>query len=90
MNKLFHRSLLVVALGLVGVACTPMSQLAKAKSAQSSFDGVTQVENLQYINGLQSPEDLVQIPNTKWLIASGMANNSGLHLIDGESKISQR
>jgi hypothetical protein len=41
---------------------------------------------LNFICGLQAPEDLVLIPNTRWLIASGMAAGSGLHLIDTQAK----
>jgi hypothetical protein len=42
---------------------------------------------LNFICGLQAPEDLVLVPNTRWLIASGMAAGSGLHLIDTEAKM---
>jgi hypothetical protein len=41
---------------------------------------------LNFICGLQAPEDLVLIPNTHWLISSGMAAGSGLHLIDTQAK----
>ena len=41
---------------------------------------------LNFICGLQAPEDLVLVPNTRWLIASGMAAGSGLHLIDTQAK----
>src|SRR6185295_14656633 len=37
---------------------------------------------LNFICGLQAPEDLVRVGETRWLIASGMAEGSGLHLID--------
>ena len=41
---------------------------------------------LNFICGLQAPEDLVLVPNTRWLIASGMTAGSGLHLIDTQAK----
>ena len=41
---------------------------------------------LAFICGVRNPEDLVLIPNTRWLIASGMAAGSGLHLIDTKAK----
>jgi hypothetical protein len=41
---------------------------------------------LNFICGLQAPEDLALIPNTRWLIASGMMAGSGLHLIDTQAK----
>ncbi|WP_274572198.1 hypothetical protein [Neisseria leonii] len=91
MNTLFKRSLLVAMLGLIGVACTPVSQLDLTHTMQSAtIDSAKSVENLRYITGVQAGEDLVQIPNSKWLIASGMAEKSGLHLIDSQSKIAQR
>lgn len=54
----------------------------------SKFD--VKAENLKYITNIQNPEDLVQIPNSKWIIASGMAPKSGLHLIDNQTKTAQR
>lgn len=41
---------------------------------------------LNFICGLQAPEDLVLVPNTRWLITSGMSAGSGLHLIDTQAK----
>ena len=41
---------------------------------------------LTFICGVPNPEDLVQVPNTRWLIASGMAPGSGLHLVDTRAK----
>ena len=41
---------------------------------------------LNFICGIQNPEDLVPIPNSRWMFASGMADGSGLHLIDTSAK----
>ncbi len=41
---------------------------------------------LNYIEGIKNPEDLVHIPNTNWIISSGMAPNSGLHLVNIKNK----
>lgn len=41
---------------------------------------------LSFICGVQNPEDLVLVPGTRWLIASGMAPGSGLHLVDTRAK----
>jgi len=41
---------------------------------------------LTFICGVPNPEDLVLVPNTRWLIASGMAPGSGLHLVDTRAK----
>jgi hypothetical protein len=41
---------------------------------------------LNFICGMSAPEDLVLVPNTRWLIVSGMMAGSGLHLIDTQAK----
>jgi hypothetical protein len=41
---------------------------------------------LTFICGVQNPEDLVQVADTRWLIASGMAPGSGLHIVDTRAK----
>jgi hypothetical protein len=41
---------------------------------------------LTFICGVQNPEDLVLVPGTRWLVASGMAPGSGLHLVDTRAK----
>jgi len=41
---------------------------------------------LSFICGVQNPEDLVQVPNTRWLVASGMAPGSGLHIVDTRAR----
>src|SRR5207253_4146842 len=55
--------------------------LAAAQSAACAPSG-----GLNFICGLQAAEDLVPVPGTRWLIASGMAAGSGLHLIDTQAK----
>jgi hypothetical protein len=67
----------VLLLGLGGV----VSGLLSAQSGTCGPSG-----GLNFICGLQAPEDLVLIPGTRWLIASGMAAGSGLHLIDTQAK----
>jgi hypothetical protein len=41
---------------------------------------------LNFICGIQAAEDLVLVPNTRWLVGSGMMAGSGLHLIDTTAK----
>ncbi len=41
---------------------------------------------LSFICGVQNAEDLVLVPDTRWLIASGMAPGSGLHIVDTRAK----
>src|SRR5262245_65413709 len=41
---------------------------------------------LTFICGVANPEDLVLVPNSRWMLASGMAPGSGLHLVDTRAK----
>ncbi|WP_373740757.1 SMP-30/gluconolactonase/LRE family protein [Neisseria sp.] len=92
MKSSFKASLITLTLATLGVACTPIHQAVthSQKIAPPSIQTAKNVEKLSYITNIQSPEDLVQIPNTKWLIASGMAPKSGLYLVDGENKTASR
>jgi hypothetical protein len=71
----------VFAALLAGLAIGPSLTTAAAQSAGCAPSG-----GLHFICGLPAAEDLVLIPNTRWLIASGMAAGSGLHLIDTQAK----
>ena len=42
--------------------------------------------NLAYVCGTQHPEDVVAIPGTRWLIASGFAIGAGLKLVDTDRR----
>jgi hypothetical protein len=49
-------------------------------------EGCAPSGGLNFICGVQNPEDLVLVPNTRWMLASGMAPGSGLHLVDTRAK----
>ena len=66
---------------LVAFAVNASSSIIAAQSAACAPSG-----GLNFICGLKAAEDLVLVPNTRWLIASGMAAGSGLHLIDTQAK----
>src|SRR5215510_14192490 len=46
----------------------------------------TPAGGLSFVCGIQNGEDLVLVPNSRWLIASGMAPGSGLHAVDTQAK----
>jgi hypothetical protein len=75
------RVLLVGA--VVAIAAGASLRTSLAQSACASSVG------LDFVCGLQAPEDLVRVANTKWLIASGIRPGSGLHLIDTQAKSAQ-
>jgi hypothetical protein len=41
---------------------------------------------LSFVCGITNAEDLVRVPDTAWLLASGMAPGSGLHAVDTKAK----
>ena len=72
-HTLFAAALACIAIGA--------SSTGAAQSAACAPSG-----GLEFICGMQNPEDLVLIPNSRWLIGSGMAPGSGLHLIDTRAR----
>jgi hypothetical protein len=66
---------------LVCAAIAGMRTISLAQSAPCTPSG-----GLTFICGVQNPEDLVIVPNTRWLVASGMAPGSGLHIVDTRAK----
>src|SRR5215813_5037386 len=44
---------------------------------------------LSFICGVQNAEDLVVVPNTRWMVASGMAPGGGLHIVDTQAKMAR-
>lgn len=72
-----------VLLAAAAVNWSPLRAEA-ASPAVSASCGPANGWNL--ICGNQNPEDLVPVPGTKWLIASGMKEGSGLKLVDTDAK----
>src|SRR5262245_23345076 len=72
---------LVLAAMIAGAAIAASSGINAMQSTACVPSG-----GLNFICGLQAPEDLVLVPNTRWLIASGMMAGSGLHMIDTQAK----
>jgi hypothetical protein len=63
------------------LAFTAWTLVTSAQSAACTPSG-----GLTFICGVANPEDLVLVPNTRWMLASGMAPGSGLHLVDTRAK----
>src|SRR5689334_14553829 len=62
---------------------SPMSVQAQAAQAVSAC---APVNGLNFVCGAQNPEDLVPIPDTRWIIASGLRDGAGLKLVDTAAK----
>jgi len=45
---------------------------------------------LNFVCGLDQPEDLLQIGASKWILASGMGEHGGIFLIDSQAKVAKR
>jgi len=71
---------IIFAALLIGASPT----IIAAQSAACAPSG-----GLSFVCGVQAAEDLVLVPGTRWLIGSGMAAGSGLHLIDTQAKTAQ-
>jgi len=63
------------------VAVSPAASTARATEDECEPSG-----GYSFVCGLRNPEDLVLIPGTKWIIASGMAADGALYLIDARQK----
>jgi hypothetical protein len=75
------RLILLLCLGLLaGLA---------ASCRRAAGTGCDPIGDLSFVCGLAAPEDLVRIPDTRWLIASGMTAGSGLHIIDTSAKTAE-
>lgn len=72
---------LVVMSALVCVSVGASLSLVTAQQGACAPSG-----GLTFICGIQNPEDLVVVPNTRWMIASGMAPGSGLHAVDTRAR----
>ena len=53
-----------------------------AGAAQAADDGCKPNGGLEFVCGLKNAEDLVALPGTAWIIASGMSAGVGISLID--------
>jgi hypothetical protein len=71
----------IIGAALACLAIGGSSSIGVAQPAACAPSG-----GLTFICGVQNPEDLVLVPGTRWLIASGMAPGSGLHLVDTRAK----
>src|SRR5687768_496582 len=95
--------LIFLALALVaatGLSFHPLHASASAKatadkqaptSAKATADKpCAPTAGLSFICGLQNPEDVVLVPGTRWLLASGMAPGAGLTLVDTQARTTRK
>ena len=66
------RTIIVAVMGLVG-------------AAHAQDDGCAPSGDVEFVCGPKNAEDLVLVPETNWIISSGMAAGAGLYLIDSRA-----
>ena len=73
---------------MLAAACVPvafvaslMSPIAGATGGECSASG-----EYAFVCGMKNPEDLVLVPGTRWIIASGMAADGALYVVDSVQK----
>ena len=71
---------------VTGTLLLPLLLMLMAGIAQAGDDECAAVGEYGFVCGMVSPEDLVLVPGTKWIIASGMAPGAGMTLIDSQQK----
>ena len=76
----------IAAIVLLAAAVTPASPLSAQTPAPQATTSCAPTNGLNFVCGAQNPEDLVPIPGTRWLIASGMKAGAGLKLVDTDAK----
>jgi hypothetical protein len=64
--------------------------LPRVVHAQTPAAACAPAAGLTFLCGIQNPEDLVLVPGTRWLIASGMGPGAGLNLVDTQAKAIRR
>src|SRR5712671_4005424 len=85
-GRLMKSKCTVEAIALLAAAITPASPLSAQTQPPQATTACAPTNGLNFVCGAQNPEDLVPIPGTRWLIASGMKEGAGLKLVDTDAK----
>lgn len=81
-----NRRRTIGALVWLAVAIAPGSRLVAQTQTPQSSGACASTNGLSFVCGAQNPEDLVPVPGTRWIIASGMKEGAGLKLVDTTAK----
>ncbi len=69
-----------------GLHLLVMAALLSWQIAVMADDGCEPSGEYGFVCGMKNAEDLVLIPDTKWIIASGMAPEAAIYLVNSEQK----
>jgi len=76
----------MAAIVWLAAAITPLSPLVAQAQSPQATTACAPTNGLNFVCGAQNPEDLVPIPGTRWIIASGMKEGAGLKLVDTDAR----
>src|SRR3954468_6772963 len=89
LGGLMNSKRIIAAIVWLGAALTPVSPLSAQAQPPQVPTACAPTNGLKFVCGAQNPEDLVPVPGTRWLIASGMKEGAGLELVDTDAKTAQ-
>ncbi len=81
-----ERTLAATVLLVAAAAVTPASPLSAQTQPPQATTSCAPTNGLNFVCGAANPEDLVPVPGTRWLIASGMKSGAGLKLVDTDAR----
>src|SRR4051794_37811382 len=76
----------LTAIVWLGAGFMPALLLSAQTQTAQVTNACAPTNGLNFVCGAQNPEDLVPVPDTRWLIASGMREGAGLKLVDTAAK----
>jgi len=76
----------IAAMALLAAATGHWSPLLAQTPPPVASASCAPVNGWNFLCGNRNPEDLVLIPGTRWLIATGMTEGAGLKLVDTDAK----
>src|SRR5688572_17009304 len=71
---------------IVALVAGLMATAALLAQGANQPPGCAPAGGLSFVCGIVNGEDLVLVPNSTWLLASGMAPGSGLHAVETKAK----
>ena len=86
LGELMKSERTIAAIVLLAAAITCVSPLSVQTQPPQATTSCAPTNGLNFVCGAQNPEDLVPIPGTRWLIASGLKDGAGLKLVDTDAK----
>jgi len=86
LQQLMNRGCSVAAIAWLAAAIAPVTPVSAQAQPGQTPAACAPANGLNFVCGAKNPEDLVPIPGTRWLIASGMTAGAGLKLVDTAAK----